>query len=127
MKVLQANRPWPSDLAMIVAPGLQMVDEKIVGQMEQYVQANGNLVLTCRTAWMDKRGQLFEGPIARPILKLIGASIEAYDSMPEQTVGQVEMDGKNIHGPPGRSCCITNPRRKSWPNIPISSTPAPPR
>ena len=52
------------------------------------------MVLTCRTALMDKNGQLFEGPLAKPILPLIGGSIEAYDGLPEETSAHVEMDGK---------------------------------
>jgi beta-galactosidase len=42
---------------------------------------------------MDRHGQLFEGPLAKPILPLIGGSIEAYDGLPEEGFGQIEMDG----------------------------------
>jgi beta-galactosidase len=41
---------------------------------------------------MDRNGQLFEGPIGKPILPLIGASIEAYDGLPEGVMGTLEMD-----------------------------------
>jgi beta-galactosidase len=43
---------------------------------------------------MDRSGQLFEGPIGKPILPLIGGTIEAYDSLPDDTWGAVELDGK---------------------------------
>ncbi|HEY7119713.1 MAG TPA: beta-galactosidase [Tepidisphaeraceae bacterium] len=94
IKVLRPDQPWPAELPVIVAPGLQMVDDAIVERMTAYAAAGGHLVLTCRTALMDKTGQMFEGPTAKPILPLIGGSIEAYDGLPEQAFGQVEMDGK---------------------------------
>jgi beta-galactosidase len=97
IKIIQANQPWPNELPMIVAPGLQMIDEHLLTQMNRYAQSGGNLLLTCRTAWMNRQGQLFEGKIAQPILKLIGGQIEAYDSMPEHIAGQIEMDNEKYH------------------------------
>jgi len=81
-------------LSLVVVPGMQMVDEADVEQMREFADRGGNLVLTCRTALMDRTGQLFEGKIAQPILDLIGGEIEAYDSLPEECYGQVELDGK---------------------------------
>ena len=92
VEVLHPDRPWPADLAMIVAPGVQMVDEALVRKFDDYASAGGHLVLTCRTALMDRNGQLFDGPLAKPILPLIGGSIEAYDGLPEDVWGTVEMD-----------------------------------
>ena len=77
---------------MIVAPGVQMVDDALVRKFDDYATSGGHLVLTCRTALMDRHGQLFEGPLAKPILPLIGGSIEAYDGLPEDVWGSVEMD-----------------------------------
>jgi beta-galactosidase len=93
VEVLHPDRPWPADLSMIVAPGVQMVDDALVRRFDDYASAGGLLVLTCRTALMDRNGQLFEGPLAQPILPLIGGSIEAYDGLPEDVWGTVEMDG----------------------------------
>jgi beta-galactosidase len=94
VKILRPDSNWPSDLKMIVAPGVQMVDAALVDRWEQYALGGGHLVLTCRTGLMDRRGQLWEGPTASPILKLLGGSIEAYDSLPEGKLAEVEMDGK---------------------------------
>lgn len=94
VRVLRADQAWPSDLTMIVAPGLQMVDEGLVSKMSAYAAGGGHLVLTCRTALMDRSGQLWEGPIAMPILPLIGGTIEAYDGLPEGSMAHVELDGK---------------------------------
>ena len=94
VKVLRPGQEWPADLPVIIAPGLQMVDNGLIDQMTKYAATGGHLVLTCRTALMDRTGQLFDGPIAKPILPLIGGSIEAYDGLPQGSMAQVEMDGK---------------------------------
>jgi beta-galactosidase len=94
VKVVHADRPWPDDLAMLVAPGVQMVDDDLVRRFDQYASTGGHLVLTCRTALMDLTGQLFEGPAAAPIVPLIGASIDGYDVMPDDAWAHVEMGGK---------------------------------
>jgi beta-galactosidase len=94
VKILHPAKPWPAGLKLVVAPGLQMVEPAWVELMEQYASAGGHLVLTCRTALMDKTGQLWEGDTAAPILPLIGGEIEAYDGLPADTWGTVEMDGQ---------------------------------
>jgi beta-galactosidase len=94
VKILHPKKAWPQNLAMIVAPGLQMVDDEDVKQLESYAAGGGHLVLTCRTALMDRNGQLFEGHTAAPILPLICSEIEAYDSLPKNVWGQVDLDGK---------------------------------
>jgi beta-galactosidase len=94
VKILRPGQEWPADLPLIVAPGLQMVDPALIDQMTKYAATGGHLLLTCRTALMDRTGQLFDGPIAKPIQPLIGGSIEAYDGLPQGSLGQVELDGK---------------------------------
>ncbi len=97
VKILHPNRPWPTGLKMIVAPGLQMVDEPLVAKLSDYAEAGGHLVLTCRTGLMNRHGHLWEGPLGKPILPLICASIEAYDSLPEGTKAHVELsDGEEF-------------------------------
>jgi len=94
VKVLRPGQEWPADLPIIVAPGLQMVDNVVIDQMTKYAATGGHLVLTCRTALMDRTGQFFEGPLAKPILPLIGGSIEAYDGLPQGSLAMIEQDGK---------------------------------
>jgi beta-galactosidase len=94
VRILHPKQDWPANLAMVVVPGLQMVDDEDVRQLRNYAAGGGHLVLTCRTAVMDRRGQLFEGPWAKPILELIGGDIEAYDSLPADLWAQVEMDNQ---------------------------------
>jgi beta-galactosidase len=92
VRILHPQKPLPSELKMIVCPGVQMVDDAFVASMHSYVEGGGNLVLTCRTALMDLNGQLFEGPLAKPILPLIGGTIDAYDGFPDGAMGKVELD-----------------------------------
>jgi beta-galactosidase len=94
VRILHPKRDWPKELKLIVVPAMQMVDDGDVAQMKSYVEGGGHLVLTCRTALMNRTGQLYEGKTARPILDLIGGEIEAYDALPESCTGQIEMDRK---------------------------------
>jgi beta-galactosidase len=92
VQILHPDRPWPGDLKLIVAPGVQMVDEALVSRWDQFAAGGGHLLLTCRTALMDQTGQLWEGKLAAPVLRLIGGEIETYDGLPEDTFGQVELE-----------------------------------
>ncbi len=92
--ILHPDRPWTDEPDMLIVPGLQMIDPTLAMKLERYANDGGHLLLTCRTALMDKSGQLWEGPVAEPILPLIGGTIDAYDGLPENTFGKVEMDGE---------------------------------
>ncbi len=91
--VLTEDRQW-EQYPFVVAPAYQLVDEKLVARWRAYVEAGGHLVLTCRTGQKDRRGWLWEGPWAAPILDLIGAKIAFYDTLPAPNVGKV----KTAHG-----------------------------
>jgi beta-galactosidase len=73
----------------LVAPAYQLVDEKLVARWKKYVEDGGHLILSCRTGQKDRRGFLWEGPWAAPILDLIGAKIKFYDTLPAPNVGHV--------------------------------------
>lgn len=84
----------PQPPAILAAPGLQMVERTWIDQFEAYASAGGHLLLTCRSGLMDRRGQLWSGPTAAPILPLIGASIEACDAPPPGASGHVYCEDK---------------------------------
>lgn len=92
VRIVHPDQPWPDDLPMLIAPALQMVDDRIVRRLHSYAEGGGHLVLTCRSAWMDLQGHLWEGPLAAPIHDMVGAAIAAYDSPPEGVTGRVELD-----------------------------------
>lgn len=91
-RVLRRGQPIPSDLKLLILPAVQMVDEPMIESWTRYVANGGNLLMTCRTALMDMRGQFREGPLAQAIQGLIGGSIEAYDGLPEPMTAKLEMD-----------------------------------
>jgi beta-galactosidase len=95
VRILRPAAAWPSDLPLVIAPGVQMIDENLIARLDAYARAGGNLVLTCRTGLMDRTGQLWEGPWAAPILPLIGASIDGYDSLRDDRFGQIKFEGKS--------------------------------
>jgi beta-galactosidase len=74
----------------LIAPAYQLLDEKLVARWKTYVEAGGHLILTCRTGQKDRRGFLWEGPWAAPILDLIGAKIKSYDTLPVPNAGHVK-------------------------------------
>jgi len=77
----------------LVVPACQMVDEKLAQRWSDYANQGGHLILTCRTGQKDRRGFLWEGPWAKPILDLIGAKISFYDVLPAPYVGKVRSGG----------------------------------
>ena len=79
----------------LVVPADQLVDAALVQRWKDYAQNGGHLVVTCRTGQKDRRGHLWEGPWAAPILDLIGAKIKFYDTLPAPVVGKVEADGQS--------------------------------
>jgi beta-galactosidase len=85
-----------SQYPFVVAPAYQLVDEKLVQRWTAYAQGGGHLILSCRTAQKDRRGHLWEAPWAGPIYELIGASIPAYDVLPEPIQAKIEANGKSF-------------------------------
>ena len=92
VQILHPSNPIPQNLKMVVCPAVQMVDDNFISALTHYATNGGHLLLTCRTALMDRTGQIFEGPTASKILPLIGGTIDAYDGLPDNTFGKLEMD-----------------------------------
>jgi beta-galactosidase len=85
-----------SGYPFVVVPAWQLVDEKLVQRWKDYANNGGHLIVTCRTGQKDRRGFLWEGPWAAPILDLIGAKIVFYDTLPTPYVGKVTADGQSF-------------------------------
>jgi beta-galactosidase len=92
--ILRPGMDWPAQLPVVVAPGVQMIDDDLLGRMKTYAGGGGNLVLTCRTGLMDRTGQLWEGPTAAPILPMIGATIDGYDGLREGRFGKIKFNSR---------------------------------
>ena len=82
---------------LLIAPSYQLVDEALVARWRRYVEAGGNLVLTCRTGQKDRMGRLREAPWAGAITDLIGADIAGYDVLPAKVQGRVK-NGSRVYG-----------------------------
>lgn len=78
----------------LVAPAYQLVDAQLVERWKTYVENGGHLILSARTGHKDRRGQLWEGPWAAPIVDLIGADIPFYDTLPAPNVATVQAGGE---------------------------------
>jgi beta-galactosidase len=84
---------WSSYL-VLVAPAYQLLDEALVAKWTRYVEAGGDLVLTCRTGQKKRNGQLWEAKWAAPIAPLVGADVAFFDLLLERGNGEVEAKGK---------------------------------
>jgi beta-galactosidase len=84
-----------SAYAFLIAPAYQLLDDQLVARWKTYVENGGHLILTCRTGQKDRRGFLWEGPWAMPILDLIGAKIKFYDTLPAPNVAHVMLSGES--------------------------------
>jgi beta-galactosidase len=73
----------------LVAPAMQCLDFNTVDRWSRYAENGGHLILSCRTGIKDRRGHLWEGPWAAPILDLIGAKVSFYDTLPAPNVGKI--------------------------------------
>ncbi|HYG21901.1 MAG TPA: beta-galactosidase [Verrucomicrobiae bacterium] len=74
----------------LIAPAYQLADSNLVRRLAAYAEKGGHLVLSCRTGIKDRRGHLWEGPWAMPILELIGAKIKFYDTLPAPNSAKVK-------------------------------------
>jgi len=83
----------------LVVPAAQLVDPDLVERWRRYAAAGGHLVLSCRTAQKDRRGHLWAGPWAAPLVDLIGASIRFYDTLPPPHVAHVRLVAENSAAP----------------------------
>jgi beta-galactosidase len=91
--IVRPNEAWPSDLRVVVAPGMQMIEQAFIDQLTAYVNSGGHLVFTPRTGLQDRTGQFFEADRASSIKELIGGEVEAYDALPDATDGLIDLDG----------------------------------
>jgi beta-galactosidase len=81
-----------SQYPFLIAPAYQLIDEKLVAKLTQYVENGGHLILSCRTGQKDKNGQFFEAPWSAPIVPLIGADIAFFDMLVPDIVGKIKAD-----------------------------------
>lgn len=91
IRVVHADRDIPADVTLLIAPSIQMVDDALLKRWRAFAEHN-QLILTCRTGIMDRSAQLFECEYGGAIRELIGARIDAYDSLPVDAVGHIQVN-----------------------------------
>lgn len=82
-----------SHYPFLVAPAVQLMDDKLAARWKTYVENGGHLILTCRTGQKDRDGRIWEATFQKPILDLIGAKEIFYDHLPATLTGKVSMSG----------------------------------
>ena len=92
--VITEEKPF-SKYPFLVVPAFQLLDANTIERWTRYAENGGHLILTCRTGIKDRRGHLWEGPWAAPILDLIGAKIKFYDTLPAPHSGKVKAGGQS--------------------------------
>lgn len=75
--VVSADAPL-SDYALVVAPALNVLPEKMAKHLIAYVKAGGNLVLGPRTGLKDQDNSLYRMRQPGPLAKFLGAHVEQY-------------------------------------------------
>ncbi|MCF8362829.1 MAG: beta-galactosidase [Prolixibacteraceae bacterium] len=80
---------------VLVAPAYQIVDQPLINKWQDYVNNGGNLILTCRSAQMDKNAHFWDDKWAAPISELIGGEVEFYDMLPIDKHANVRFGEKN--------------------------------
>ncbi len=81
-----------SDYKIVIIPAYEMADPALIKKWTKYVEQGGQLIITCRTATMDRNGHFWEGETAAPLAELIGAHITATDMIPSNIKGDILAD-----------------------------------
>ncbi len=114
VQIVHPNEKFPDGLDLLVCPSMQLVDQPFIDQLDAYVQSGGNLVFSPRNLIQDKTGQFFEEPRAAKLKHLIGGEVAAYDSLPDETHGLIEMDGKQYKWTIWAELLYADEGAKSW-------------
>ncbi|WP_343672320.1 beta-galactosidase [Chitinophaga sp.] len=78
-----------SGYKVVIIPAYEMADQELIKKWTRYVEQGGHLIITCRTATMDRNGHFWEGETAAPLSALIGAHISSTDMIAPNTKGDV--------------------------------------
>jgi beta-galactosidase len=78
----------------LVVPAYQLVSDTLAEKWRRYVEQGGHLVLTSRSGQKNALGHFPEGPLAAPIVDLIGADLEGWDMLPAGETAHVAANGR---------------------------------
>lgn len=81
-----------SQYKTVIVPAYEMVDSALIEKWNNYVSNGGHLIITCRTGTKNRMGHFWEGEMAAPVARLIGASINATDMLSANHKGDILMN-----------------------------------
>lgn len=93
---------------LVVAPALHVVSEAVAGNLRQFVERGGVLVLTQRSGVKDEANAVFDLPLPGLLDQLCGVQVEEYDSLPPGVQNTLEFtlpELANSHPPSGSVWC----------------------
>ncbi len=79
----------------MVAPAYEMVDDELVSKWKKYVSDGGVLILSSRSGMKDNNSHLWEAPLQKPILDLIGAKVDYFDQLAPTDAGNITFNSVN--------------------------------
>jgi len=94
--IRESDKFDPKVFPFMVAPAYSMIDSTLINKWTKYVEAGGNLILSCRTGQKDNNGHFHETLLQQPIWNLIGAEIEDNDQLPPDRKASVKAFGQRF-------------------------------
>ena len=67
---------------LVIGPSLLLADDALAARLTEYVKAGGTLVLGVRSGFKTPTNLVTDQPLPGPFRKLIGATVEAWHSLP---------------------------------------------
>jgi beta-galactosidase len=89
------DEPDPKSYPVVLIPSVQLVNDSMISQWKNYVNAGGTLIITPRTAQKNRDGHLWKMKYEEKIKTLIGTSVLYNDQLPTSKKAHVSMNNKS--------------------------------
>jgi len=91
--ILSADEPLDG-YKLVIAPALNILDQKQISNLTSFVQGGGHLVLTIRSGMKDEHNALLPSRQPGPLVQLTGVEVEDYYTLEEP----IPVEGKWLNG-----------------------------
>jgi len=78
----------------VVAPTLYLADDDLATHLDGFAEDGGELLVTMRSGLKDPHNKLNNAPQPGPLRDLIGATVDQFESVPEQLESTVTYEGR---------------------------------
>lgn len=82
--------------SFLVVPAYSMVSKELGERLLRYAEKGGNLIITCRFAERDEKGNPWNGSKENPLQRLLGVESRRIDMLPRGKFGKVTFEGKTF-------------------------------